>query len=92
MKDQNKLILGDHNAICDVCGWKFKASDLRKRWDNAMVCGEDYEERHPMDFFRGRPDDQSVEWNRPDSEGEDISPTRLDTTTDVPEGHNDGSL
>ena len=92
MSDQNNLKLGDHNAICDVCGFKSKASDLRKRWDSAMVCKEDWESRHPMDFFKGRPDDSSVPWSRPDTEGEDVSPDRLDTTTDVPEGNNDGSL
>ena len=88
----NDLKLGDWNAICDVCGFKFKASQLRKRWDNAMVCAEDYEERHPSDFFRTRAEDTSVSWTRDEPEDNDVSPTRLDTTTDVPEGHNDGSL
>jgi len=60
---------GDWNAICDVCGRKYKASQLLDRWDGLKVCKKDYEERHPADFFRGRPDDQSVEWTR--SEGTD---------------------
>ena len=56
--------LDDWNAICDVCGFKFKASQLRKRWDGAMVCKADYEERHPGDFLRARPDNQAVPWTR----------------------------
>ena len=98
--NQNNLKLGDWNAICDVCGFKFKASDLQKRWDNLYVCKEDFEHRHPMDFFKGHPDDPSVSWARPESadsggtdiEGNTYPPTRADTTTDVPEGHNDGGL
>ena len=65
MSDQNTLKLGDWNARCDVCGFKFKASKLKKRWDNLMVCEQDYEHRHPMDFFKGKPDDPSVSWTRP---------------------------
>jgi hypothetical protein len=59
---------GDWNAICDVCGFKFKASQLRRRWDGFMVCSEDYEERHPQDLLRVRPDRQSVPWVRPEPE------------------------
>lgn len=57
------------NAICDVCGFKFKSDKLQKRWDGMMVCSEDYEARHPMDFLRVPDDDQAVPWTRP--EGDD---------------------
>ena len=56
---------GDHNAICDSCGRKFKASDLRKRWDGLYVCSEDWEPRHSLDFVRSYPDKITVSWNRP---------------------------
>ena len=59
------LALGDWNATCDVCGKKFKASMLRKRWDNLMVCQLDWEPRQPQDFVRGVPDDQVPPWTRP---------------------------
>jgi len=75
-KDQNTLVLGDWNARCDRCGFKFKASDLRKTWDNLYVCKDDWEERHPQDFLRGVPDNPSVPWTRPDT----ISDTN---TTDI---------
>lgn len=58
---------GDWNAICDVCGQKFKASELRRRWDNLRVCPDDFEERHPQDFLKGKKDDQSVPWARPEA-------------------------
>ena len=60
--------LGDWNAICDECGFKFKASELRKRWDGYMVCPKDWEVRHPQDFLKGRKDDQTVAWTRPEQE------------------------
>ena len=66
MADQNNLKLGDWNAICDVCGFKYKASDLRMRWDNLYVCKDDFELRHPSDFFKGFPDNQTVPWARLD--------------------------
>ena len=44
---------GDWNAICDECGKKFKASQLKLRWDGFMVCQRDWEPRHPQDFVRG---------------------------------------
>lgn len=64
-KNQNRLIVGDHNAICDVCGWKYKASDLRKRWDGYMVCDKDWEPRHPQDFLRAVQDQAPLPWTRP---------------------------
>lgn len=65
---RNHLVLGDYNAICDVCGLKFKASNLRKDWRGLMVCSNDFEQRHPQDFLRVRADDPSVPWARPEPE------------------------
>ena len=64
-KNQNTYIHGDWNVECDVCGFKFKASDIKKRWDNAYVCADDWEPRHPMDFQKGIKDDPSVPFTRP---------------------------
>lgn len=57
---------GDYNALCDVCGFKFKASQLRRRWDGYQVCATDYEERHPQDLLRSKPEKQAVPWSRPE--------------------------
>lgn len=84
---------GDHNAICDRCGFKFKASQLRKTWDGFYVCQEDWEPRHPQDFLRGVKDDPSVPWTR--SEQTDVetdTSSWADTTTDVPTGTNNNEL
>lgn len=70
---QNYLILGDWNADCDVCGFKFKASQLKKRWDGLMCCSKDYELRHPQDFLRVREEKVSPPWTRPEPEDEFIS-------------------
>ena len=62
---KNHLILGNWNALCDSCGRKFKATDLKKRWDGLMVCREDWEQRHPQDLLRVQREQISVPFARP---------------------------
>ncbi|CAB4240705.1 hypothetical protein UFOVP39_61 [uncultured Caudovirales phage] len=62
---KNHLLLGNWNALCDSCGRKFKALDLKKRWDGLMVCQEDYENRHPSDFLRVQKEKINVDFARP---------------------------
>jgi len=62
---KNHLLLGNWNALCDSCGRKFKALDLRKRWDGLMVCAEDYELRHEQDFLRVQKEKITVDFSRP---------------------------
>lgn len=62
------LKLGDFNALCEVCGFKYKGSELKRRWDGVMVCPEDFEVRHPQDFIKGRKEDQSIPFSSPDTE------------------------
>lgn len=57
---------GDYNVVCDRCGFKFKASELKLTWDGLFVCRKDWEPRQPQDFVRGRVDDQSVPIARPE--------------------------
>ena len=56
---------GDWNAICQICGFKFKASELRMEWDNLRVCRECWSPRQPQDFVRGVADIQSPPWTLP---------------------------
>lgn len=56
---------GEWNAICDVCGFRFKSSDLSFRWDGLMVCREDWETRHPQEMIRPVPDQNQLPWTRP---------------------------
>ena len=55
---------GNWIAMCDVCGRKYKASALTKRWDGLMCCQQDWEIRQPQDFVRGVLDTQIAPWLR----------------------------
>jgi hypothetical protein len=66
---------GDYNVICDICGFKYKASDCRMQWDNLLACRECYEERNPQDFVKGIRDYQKVSIPRPDVEPRFITET-----------------
>lgn len=69
--NQNTYKKGSWNVICDVCGFKYKKEEVRLRWDGLVVCKEDWESRHPSDFYRSTPDRQSV-----------IGPVRNEPTDD----------
>lgn len=58
--------LGDRNAICYVCGFERKSSEMLLRWDGVYVCKDDWEMRHPQDFVRGVPEEQAPEWTQPE--------------------------
>jgi hypothetical protein len=60
---------GDWDAICDECGGKFKASQLRLRWDNCWVCEQDWEIRQPQDFAAAEADPLPVPFQRPGNPG-----------------------
>lgn len=59
-------VSGQWSALCDVCGFKFKARDLKQRWDGYMVCREDFELRHPQESIRVLPDQNKLPWTRPE--------------------------
>ena len=61
------LELGTWNALCDRCQKKYKANQLRKEWTGWMVCESCWEPRHPQEFLRGQPEDENVDWSRPDT-------------------------
>lgn len=56
-----------NNGICDVCGFKKKSYELFKRWDNFMVCKEDWETRNIADFYDTANDTHLLPWTRPDT-------------------------
>lgn len=74
MTYQTTYVKGDSNKVCDVCGFQYKGSQLRKRWDGLLVCSADWEPRHPQDFVRAVPDRQAVKEPRPDPTPNFISP------------------
>ena len=52
---------GSWNIICDVCGFKFKETEVKKRWDGLIVCDKDFEYDHPQKYIRVRADGQAVD-------------------------------
>lgn len=66
---------GEWNVYCMVCNRKIKAGDALKRWDGLLVCKEDYENRHPMDFLRARQERISVPFTSDTSFDEFDGPT-----------------
>jgi hypothetical protein len=57
---------GVYNAICEVCRGKYKNYELRQRWDGLMVCEEDYETRHILDFYKPPRDNYPIPFVRKD--------------------------
>lgn len=62
----SELLRGSWNAICDRCGFKFKAYKLREEWTGSMVCKDCWEPRHPQDLIKIPKDDQQIPWARPE--------------------------
>ena len=56
---------GSWNVICDRCGQKKKASEVKQDWQGFIVCSSCYEPRHPLDFIRTKVDKQYVPFSRP---------------------------
>ncbi|MCI0564574.1 MAG: hypothetical protein MN733_39405 [Nitrososphaera sp.] len=82
------LKLGDQNAICDVCGFKYKMSELKERWDNLLVCEFDFETRQPLDFQKIPRPETSPEDTRSPPTDVFVSVTYADLglEDDIPDG------
>lgn len=72
---------GEWNALCDVCGFKFKAKDLKDRWDGLKVCNQDWEPRHPQELIRPMPDQIKLPWTRPEPQDQFINFGTIDPST-----------
>lgn len=85
---------GDWNAVCQVCGFEYKASELQLRWDGLRVCSMDFELRHPSDLYQGPTGTEStVPWTSPEPTDVLVDVTFTGgTSTPVPSGHNNGNL
>lgn len=78
------LKLGDWNAVCYICGFKFKAGMLKRYWEGFMVCESCWEPRQPQDFVRGVPDTQTPPWTQPDPPDQFIPVCTPNSTTAYP--------
>jgi hypothetical protein len=83
-------VAGDWRLTCDVCGKKLKASHSRHRWDGLIVCDEDFEHRHSMDFIKTKQDKISVPFTRPKAPDVFSSVTYIDDYIDANYTTNDG--
>lgn len=66
------FVSGQHNAICDRCGFKYKSGQLRLEWNGLRTCcgastNGCWEERHPQEFVKARADKQAPKWTRPEA-------------------------
>lgn len=59
-------IPGDYWMTCDLCGFHYRRSQMRERWDKAWVCLKDWEPRHPQDFVKAIKERINVPVARPD--------------------------
>lgn len=50
---------GDWNAICDISGQKYKASDMKMQWDGVWCGKDEWSPKHPQLTLRPRPDNIS---------------------------------
>lgn len=57
---------GVWNCVCQVCGFKFKSDQIRKRWDGLLVCDKDFEQRHPVDFYKAPQERGAVPFTAPE--------------------------
>jgi hypothetical protein len=71
---RNYYKAGTWNVICQVCGKQVKSDAIIKRWDGVLVCKEDYEPRHILDFVRSTTERGSVPF---------VSPEPADVFVDV---------
>ena len=62
----NFLRHGSNNVIDDRSGWKMKVEDCKYEWNGFFVRDQDWEERQPLDFLEGIPDNQNPEVSRPE--------------------------
>ena len=77
-------IRGENFLICDVCGFKYRQSQIKTRWDGAKVCEADFELRHPQDFLRGIPDKQAAPYTNPEQPDKFVPQTIQDALTGIP--------
>ena len=62
------LKLGDWNAYCDGCKFKFKASELKIDWKGLYKCPSCWDARHPMDLQQAPRPSKPIPWTRPTDE------------------------
>lgn len=63
---ESRFAKGQWNAVCDRCGFECKSGQMRQEWTGLRVCPGCFDARHPLDFVRGKRDQQAPPWVRPE--------------------------
>lgn len=61
---------GNWATNCDVCGFRFPSNKLKRRWDGAMTCADDWETRHPQTLIKIRGETAVPTYTRHNSDNE----------------------
>lgn len=65
---------GSHWVICDRTGMAIRVEDAKEEWTGAIVAKEEWEPRHPQDYYRAKQDDQSPKGpTRPEPTDQEIT-------------------
>lgn len=86
---------GNHWVVCDLCGCDIRNRDAMQNWKGQVVCPDDWEQRHPQDFVRGREDQQAAQGLvRPEQEDTFVDKPALPDTgqNEIPSGTFDNTL
>jgi hypothetical protein len=70
---RDRYVRGDHNAISDDSGQKYKRSDMKFTWDNKLVGIDEWEEKQPQLTIRGRKEKISVPDARTESRDQQLA-------------------
>lgn len=74
---RNGYRAGDWLYQCQRCGFTKYASEIQEEWAGLRVCSTCWEPRHPQEFVRGRPDDQTVPYANPPGEPHFLQPNEV---------------
>ena len=77
--NNNYFKKGSYNIICDVCGVRSKANEVRKRWDGLIVCAKDWEPDHPQKYLRVPSDPKQVPFVRSEPQDTFVNICFVDT-------------
>lgn len=47
----SRYIPGNNWVVCDLCGFKVRASKTRFNHDGLLVCSKDWEPQHPQEYM-----------------------------------------
>lgn len=63
---------GNWKAICDICGFQFKADELFTDYRGLKVCKDDLDVRQPQELLKVKFETAIPSWTRPDVSPSDV--------------------